>query len=37
VKQPATKKSEQLNWTSVAAKADGTAAGKFISASIKGG
>jgi len=30
-------KSEQMNWTSVAAKADGTAAGKFISASIKGG
>jgi hypothetical protein len=29
VKQPATKKSEQMNWTSVAAKADGTAAGKI--------
>jgi hypothetical protein len=37
VKQSATKKSEQMNWTSVAAKADGTAGGKFISASIKGG
>jgi hypothetical protein len=37
VKQPATKKREQMNWTSVAAKADGTAAGKFISARIKGG